>query len=200
MTREQDLTGDYVLDVGNTRLGFVAKHVMVARVHGTFERFRGTAHINLLEPSRSNAQIEVETASVSTGVNQRDAHLRTGDFFDAPHHPLMTYRSVAISRIDPTAFRVLGDLTIRGVTNRLAMVLRYHGATADTAGDFRMSFTGTTVISRRDYGVAFGAVAETAGGVVIADEVMLELDLSLVRVSPSEPSHDPGSTSGAVVA
>jgi polyisoprenoid-binding protein YceI len=195
-TQEQDLVGDYVLDVNHTRLGFVAHHAMVTRVHGTFETFRGEVHIDLGDPSRSSAEVEIEAASVATGIGQRDAHLRTSDFLDAPHHPLINYRSAEISRVDRTTFQVLGNLTIRGVTRPLALDLRYHGATQDAEGDVRLAFTASAVISRRSYGVAFGTAAET-GGIVIADNVTLELDVSLLRVLDTSTGADqPSSSAG----
>jgi polyisoprenoid-binding protein YceI len=123
--------------------------------------------------------------------------LRTSDFLDVPHHPLITYRSTEISRVDHSTFHMLGDLTIRGVTNPLALEFHYHGATTDAADDVRLAFTASTVISRRAWGVSWSGPVE-AGGVVVADEVTLELDVSALRVRTSTPAGRSASTTSAV--
>ena len=193
----EDLTGDYVLDPTNTRLGFVARHAMVTRVHGVFETFHGTAHIDLVDPSRSTAEVDIEAGSVTTGIKQRDAHLRTSDFLDVPHHPVIAYRSTEISRVDHSTFHMLGDLTIRGVTNPLALEFHHHGVTTDAAGNVRVAFTASSVISRRAWGVSWSAPVET-GGLVVADAVTLELDVCALRVRPASAAGSSGATTNAV--
>ena len=179
-TAEEDLTGDYLLDPTHTRIGFVARHAMVTRVHGFFDKFHGQAHIDLTAPDRSTAEVDIEAGSVQTGIEKRDAHLRTSDFLDVPHHPLMTYRSRHISRVDHATFHVVGDLSIRGVTHPVTLELQYQGVTTDEAGDIRVAFTGSAVISRRAWGVSWSAPVE-AGGLVVADNVTLEIDACFVR-------------------
>jgi polyisoprenoid-binding protein YceI len=188
-----DLIGDYVLDRENTRLGFVVRHALVARVHGEFRSFRGTAHVDLVEPSRSSAEVEIESVSISTGNAQRDAHLRTGDFLDVSHHPLIRYRTTVVSRINNSWLAVRGDLTIRGFTKPLSMDFHYRGATTDESGKVRLAFTATTDISRRAWGVSWSAPVE-AGGVVVADRVTLEIDVAVVRVPSSDAA---GSTTNS---
>ena len=180
----EDLAGDYVLDPTYTRLGFVARHAMVTRVHGAFERFSGRAHLDVEDPARSWCRVDIEADSVSTGIRQRDAHLRTSDFLDAPRHPLISYRSVEVSWVGHSMVNVLGDLTIRGVRNPLALEFHYHGATTDAAGDVRLAFSASTVISRRAWGVSWSGVVE-AGGIVVADKVALEIDVCALRVRQS---------------
>ena len=169
--------GEYVLEVAYTRMGFVARHVMVTRVHGIFERFQGLAHIDLEHPSRSKVQVDIEAASVSTGIQRRDAHLRSSEFLDAAHHPLITYRSSTISRLDYSAFLVAGDLTLRGVTQAVPLVFTFHGTTQDKAGDIRLAFSSSVVVSRRAWEVGRQG-ASAAGNVLVADRVLLELDIN----------------------
>ena len=185
-TTEDDLTGEYRLDPTHTRIGFVARHAMVTRVHGSFERFRGHAHIDLTAPHRSTAQVDIEAESVTTGIEKRDAHLRTSDFLDVPHHQLMTYRSSDISRVDQATFHVVGDLSIRGITRPVTLEFVYQGMTTDEAGDVRLAFTGSAVISRRAWGVSWSAPVE-AGGLVVADNVTLEIDACFVRAHSQRP-------------
>ena len=154
---------------------------MVTRVHGHFERFSGRAHIDLDDASRSMVEVVIEAGSVNTGNAQRDAHLRTGAFFDVDHHPVITYRSVALTPVGDSVFRVSGHLTIRGVSKMLPLEFRSDGVTADAEGDVRLAAQAGTVISRRDWGLTWsGGLA--AGSVVVADGVGLKLVVAGRRV------------------
>lgn len=184
-TPTDDLSGDYVLDTAHTRLGFVARHAVVARVHGSFERFHGGAHVDAGHPSRSSVSVDIEAGSVTTGVKQRDAHLRTSDFLDVPHHPLITFRSTEVSRPRTFLFRVLGDLTIRGITRPLPLEFQYRGSAVEDTGEDRHLFTASTVISRNAWGVSWSAPVE-AGGLLVADLVTLELRVSALRLAAAE--------------
>jgi polyisoprenoid-binding protein YceI len=185
-THVEDLSGDYVLDQARTRLGFVARHAMVSRVHGHFERFSGRAHIDMSDSSRSRIEVDIEAGSVTTNNRQRDAHLRTGDFFDVAHHPVITYRSVDFAHIGDSIFSVLGHLTIRGVSKLLPLEFRSAGATADEEGIVRIEAQASTVVSRREWGLTWSGAVE-AGGIVVADSVTLQLVVAGRRVSePAE--------------
>jgi polyisoprenoid-binding protein YceI len=189
----RDLTGDFVLDPTYTRLGFVARHAMVTRVQGVFEQFRGHTHLDRTDPAHSRVLVEVETASVNTGIKQRDAHLRTGDFLDAPHYPLMTYHSSQVTRVGQSVLTMEGELTLRGITNPLALDFHYHGATTDALGEERLWFVASTVISRRAWGVAWSGAVE-AGGIVVADKVTLDLDVCARHVSSPDWADDASAT------
>src|SRR4028118_1513164 len=98
-TTEATLTGDYTIDVGHSRVGFVARHAMVTKVRGQFNDFEGSAHLDFENPSASTAELVIQVASVDTRNEQRDGHLRTNDFFDAPHHPQIVLRSTSAEQL-----------------------------------------------------------------------------------------------------
>jgi polyisoprenoid-binding protein YceI len=192
-TRSDDLSGDYVLDPAHTRLGFIARHAVVARVHGHFEEFTGTAHVDLADPTRSRVEIDIAASSVTTGLRQRDAHLRSGDFFDVDHNPWITYRSMDVSHAGGALFTVAGELTIRGTTEELPLEFSYRGATTDAAGTTLVTAHASTVISRREWGLTWSSPVEV-GGIVVADAVVLVLDVSARRVGARTAHVTPRST------
>lgn len=110
----QALTGDYSFDVAHSTFGFTARHAMVARVRGTFSEFEGSAHLDFSDPSKSSIRVEIQAASIHTGNSDRDAHLRSNDFFAMDEHPTITFVSTAVEAVDDSTYRVTGDLTIRG--------------------------------------------------------------------------------------
>lgn len=179
------LSGDYTLDPAHTRLGFMARHAMVTKVRGQFDDFDGKAHIDFDDPTTSSAEVVIEVASVDTRNEQRDGHLRSNDFFDAPNHPRITFRSTAVERVDDAedGYRLTGDLTIKGTTKQISIDVTYLGAAKDPYGNIRLGFEGSCVINRRDWGVEWNAPLET-GGVLVSDRVTLELEVSAVQVRP----------------
>lgn len=180
-TATQPLTGDYVLDASHSRIGFAARHAMVTKVRGFFEQWQGTAHIDFDNPVNSHAELTIQVASVNTGHAQRDEHLRTNDFFDAPNFPQITFTSTAVEAVDDNSYRLTGDLTIKAITKPVAVDFEYTGTATDPFGNTRLGFEGTTTINRRDWGVEWNATLET-GGVLVSDKVTLEFDISAIKV------------------
>jgi polyisoprenoid-binding protein YceI len=183
-TGTDQLTGDYVLDVAHTRLGFVARHAMVTKVRGAFNDFEGTAHLDAADPTHSSAAIGIDVASVDTRQSQRDDHLRTNDFFDAPKYPKITFVSTAVQKLDDETYRMTGDLTIKDVTKSVSIDFEYTGFAKDPFGNERVGFEGTAVLNRRDFGVNFNAALET-GGVMVSDKITLEFEISAIKVKPT---------------
>jgi len=179
-----DITGDYTLDPNHTRLSFVARHAMVTRVRGHFAQFTGSAHLDASDPTRSSAQVTIEAASVDTGNAQRDGHLRSNDFFDMETHPQITFASTGVEVVDPTHYRLLGDLTIRGVTRPVTVEFELTGQSVDPYGNQRVGFEGAATINRKDWGVSWNAPLET-GGVLVSDKVTLEIDVAAIRQRPA---------------
>jgi polyisoprenoid-binding protein YceI len=179
----ESLTGDYTLDAAHTRLGFAARHAMVTKVRGQFSEFEGTAHLDFADPSKSTAEVTIKTASVTTGNEQRDAHLRTNDFFDAPTHPEMTFRSTAVEKVDDEHYRLTGDLSIKETTKPVTIEFEFTGTAVDPFGNVRVGFEGSTTINRRDWGVEWNAPLE-AGGVLVSDKVTLEFEVSAIKANP----------------
>jgi len=176
----QDLTGDYTLDVAHTRLGFVARHAMVTKVRGAFTEFDGSAHLDFQDPTASTASITISVASISTGQNQRDQHLRNNDFFDAPTYPQITFRSTKVEAVGDDTYRLTGDLTIKGVTKPVEIDVEFTGAARDPYGNVRAGFDGKAVIKRSDWGISYNAALET-GGVLVSDKITLEFDVSAIK-------------------
>jgi polyisoprenoid-binding protein YceI len=174
-----DVTGDYTLDATHTRIGFSARHAMVTTVRGQFDDFEGTAHLDLNNPAASSANVRIKVASVSTGQEQRDAHLRTGDFFDSEAFPEIVFVSTKVEKVDEETLLVTGDLTIKDVTRPVTVEFTLNGSAKDIYGNVRVGFEGAATISRKDWGLSYNAALET-GGVLISDKIKLQLDVSAI--------------------
>jgi polyisoprenoid-binding protein YceI len=179
-----DLTGDYEFDVSHTRIGFVARHAMVTSVRGAFGELEGSAHIDAADPSRSSAKVTLKVASINTGSEQRDAHLRSADFFDVDTYPEITFVSTKIEPVDDEEYRVHGDLTVKGVTKPATVELSFNGSAKDPFGNLRAGFEGKTTINRKDWGLTWNAALET-GGFLVSDKIKLEFDVSAVKLTPA---------------
>lgn len=180
-TAVEDLTGDYTLDVTHTRLGFSARHAMVTTVRGSFKEFSGTAHIDTANPSASSVNLTIDADSIDTGTADRDAHLRSADFFGTDENPQITFVSTDVSR-DGDEWTVVGDLTIKGVTKSVTVEFEETGSAQDPFGNTRVGFEGSTTINRSDWGLSFNAALET-GGVLISEKVKLEFDVSAIKTA-----------------
>ena len=175
----QDITGDYTIDPAHTRLGFSARHAMVATVRGQFTEFTGTAHVDTADPASSKVEVSIVANSINTGQQQRDDHLRSGDFFESEQYPDITFTSTDVSR-DGDDWTITGDLTIKGVTHSIAVPFEFTGSAQDPFGNTRIGFEGATTIKRSDWGISFNAALET-GGVLVSDKVKLEFDISAIK-------------------
>jgi polyisoprenoid-binding protein YceI len=174
------LTGDYDLDPTHSRLGFAAKHAMVATVRGQFQVWSGTVHLDEEHPENTRATVEIDAASVSTGNDDRDKHLRTGDFFDVETHPKITFTSTKAEKVDDDVYRLIGDLTINDVTNPVSVDFELTGTSVDPWGKDRVGFEGRTTVNRRDWGLQWN-VGLDKGGVLVSEKVKLEFDIAAVK-------------------
>lgn len=174
-----DIAGDYSLDSAHSRLGFSARHAMVATVRGQFDDFTGTAHVDTANPANSKVEVSIVANSISTGNEQRDGHLLSGDFFESEQYPTITFRSTDVSR-DGDDWTIAGDLTIKGVTHSIAVPFEFSGSAQDPFGNTRVGFEGGTTIKRSDWGMSFNAALET-GGVLVSDKIKLEFDISAIK-------------------
>ncbi|CAI9405796.1 YceI family protein [Nocardioides sp. T2.26MG-1] len=175
----EDISGDYTIDPTHTRLGFSTRHAMVTTVRGQFTDFAGTAHVDTANPAASHVQLTIQTASIDTGVADRDAHLRSADFFDAEINKELTFTSTKVER-DGDDWVVTGDLTIKGATQPVTITFEPTGSARDPFGNLRIGFEGGTTINRKDWGLTWNAALET-GGVLVSEKVKLEFDVSAIR-------------------
>jgi polyisoprenoid-binding protein YceI len=179
-TQLEQLTGTYTIDPTHSRLGFVARHAMVTKVRGSFNDFAGTFTIDAANPSASAAELTIEAASIDTRNADRDAHLKSNDFFAMDTYPQLRFVSTAIEQVTDTHHRVTGELTLRGVTKPVTIDLAYTGAALDPWGNTRVGFEGSTKVNRKDWGLNWNTALET-GGVLVSEKVTLEFEISATK-------------------
>src|SRR6266536_891143 len=177
------VVGTWTLDPAHTEIGFVARHMVVSKVRGKFEKFTGsiTTAENPLEP---HAEAQIDMSAITTGNDQRDEHLRSTDFFDVASHQTMTFRSTGV-RPAGESYLVDGELTIRGITKAITLEVEIGGFTPDPWGGTRAGFSATTVINRHEFGVSFNAAIET-GGVVVSDKITINIEAEAVLDQPAQ--------------
>ena len=176
----ENLTGTYTLDVAHSRIGFVARHAMVTKVRGSFNDFSGSGYFDGVNPEKSNVDVTINAASIDTRNPDRDAHLRSNDFFDMEKYPEIHFTSTSVELAGPSTYRVTGDLTIKGVTKPVSFDLEYTGAAVDPFQNQRVGFEGSATVNRKDWGINWNAALE-AGGVLVSEKVTLEFEISAVK-------------------
>jgi len=179
-----DISGDYTIDPAHTRLGFSARHAMVATVRGSFTEFTGSAHVDTANPASSKVELSIVANSISTGNAQRDGHLLSGDFFETEQYPDITFTSTDVTR-DGDDWTITGDLTIKGVTHSIAVPFEFTGSATDPFGNTRIGFEGEATLLRKDWGLSWNAALET-GGVLVSDKVKLQFDVSAIKAAPEQ--------------
>ncbi|HET8601066.1 MAG TPA: YceI family protein [Segeticoccus sp.] len=179
MTTLQNLTpGTWTVDPSHSEVGFVARHLMVTKVRGSFQEF--SAEVEIAEPFESSSvRATVQLGSVDTRSADRDAHLRSADFFDVENNPEMTFVSTKV-----TADALEGDLTIKGVTKPVVFDLDFGGVTPDPWGGTRAAFEATTEINRRDWNLTWN-VAVDGGSMLVSEKIKISLDIQLVQAVPA---------------
>lgn len=167
-------------DPSHAGVQFAVSHLMVSTVRGTFDTFDVTVVLDEDDVARSSVEATIETASVNTRNEKRDAHLRGPDFFDVAVHPTMTFRSTQVEKIEDTRYRVTGDLTLCGVTRQVVLDVRGSPRPiTDPRGIRRMGGSVTTTIHRPDFGLTYNSILDT-GGVSIGEDVDIVIDLQLI--------------------
>jgi polyisoprenoid-binding protein YceI len=177
----EDIKGEYTLDPAHTRLGFSTRHAMVTTVRGSFKEFTGDAVVDTANPSASKVTVNIKAASIDTGVADRDAHLRSADFFDAETYPEITFVSTDVQR-DGEDWVLTGDLTIKDVTKPITITFEPTGSARDPFGNIRIGFEGQATLNRKDWGLTWNAALET-GGWLVSDKIKLDLDISAIAKS-----------------
>jgi polyisoprenoid-binding protein YceI len=175
-------TTTWNIDPAHTEVGFEVKHLMISKVRGRFGAVTGTIELDAADPSRSTVTAEIDVTSIDTRQEQRDAHLRSADFFDVENFPSITFRSRGVEAAGEGRYRVTGDLTIRGVTREVALDTTDEGRGRDPWGGERAAFSASLVIDRRDFGLTWNQALET-GGLLVANDVRITLDVQAVKAA-----------------
>ncbi|HKS27692.1 MAG TPA: YceI family protein [Pyrinomonadaceae bacterium] len=175
--------GDYQIDPAHSTIGFSIRHFEINWVSGRFKDFKGTIRYNDADVTKSTVEFTAKIESIDTGVEARDKHLRTADFFDAAKYPEMTFKSTGIERKGQDSYLLHGDFTLKGVTKQITLPFTITGAIKDSRGNTRFGINAQTRINRRDYGITYGN-AMTNGGLDVGNEVRINLQLEALKPAP----------------
>jgi polyisoprenoid-binding protein YceI len=175
--------GDYQIDPAHSIIGFSIRHLEIAWVEGRFKDFNGTIHFDEKDVTKSSVEFTAKIESIDTGVEQRNAHLRTADFFDVAKYPEMSFKSTRVERRGKDGYVLHGDFTLKGVTKPVALPFTVTGAIKDPWGNMRFGVSAQTKIDRRDYGITWGKALEN-GGLDVGYEVTIDLQLEAVKPAP----------------
>jgi polyisoprenoid-binding protein YceI len=168
-------TRTFQIDKAHSEAAFQVRH-LISKVRGRFSSLDGTIAFDEAQPERSVVEVAIQTASIDTGTPDRDAHLRSEDFFSAEKFPAITFRSTSIVPKGQGVFEVTGDLTMRGVSRQVVIPVSYLGMATDPWGNQKIAFEGELTLNRKDYGLNWNAALET-GGFLVGDEVKVSLSI-----------------------
>jgi len=176
---EVPLAGVYDIDVAHSVISFSVRHLMVSKTRGRFDTFTGTVTV-AEDPTQSQVDVAIDTASVNTNEAKRDEHLRGADFFDVESYPQITFRSTGVSEHKGQNFKLTGDLTVHGVTKSVVLDAVIEGVAATPWGTSAAGFSATTEIDREAFGLTYNAALET-GGVLVGKTAKVEIEAELNR-------------------
>ena len=175
-------TDTYKIDAVHSEMGFRVRH-FVSRVSGRFTKFEGTIQLDEKNIQNSNVFVSIDVASINTDNANRDAHLRSADFFDAEKFPTITFKSTSVKEVSKGQLQVTGDFTMHGVTKRIILPITSLGGMASPFKDFRAGFEGSLKINRQDFGVKWNKTLD-AGGTMLSDDVDISLAVEAVKQAP----------------
>ncbi len=169
-------------DTAHTNIEFAVRHMMIATVKGRFADFEGVLQLDEQDLTRSTVEVSIDAASLDTRNEQRDGHLRSGDFFDVERFPRLTFRSSRIERQGEDRFRVYGDLTIRDETREVVLEAEQLGRARSPWGQDVVAFRASTTLDREEFGLTWNQALET-GGILVGKEVRISLEVEAVQSS-----------------
>jgi len=176
----------YQFDKSHTTVGFSVRHI-VTNVGGKFQDFSGTIQVDKAKPESSSVEFTIQAASINTNEPKRDEHLKSPDFFDVANNPTITFKSTSVKPAGKDAFEVTGNLTMRGVTKQVTLPVTFLGEGKDPWGNEKIGFELSTVLNRKDYGINWNKTLD-AGGVLVADEVKVQISVEANKVKPQAAS------------
>jgi len=170
----------WAFDAVHSSVNFTVRHMVVSKVRGRFTKWDGTLAMDEKDPAGGSVEVSIDAASVNTGVDQRDAHLRSGDFFDVERFPTITFKSRKVEKAGEGALKITGDLTMHGVTRPVVLDAEYAGSAKDPWGGVRAGFSARAVLDRKDFGLTYNQLLET-GGVLVGETVEIGIEVELVK-------------------
>ncbi|MFQ5523273.1 MAG: YceI family protein [Acidimicrobiia bacterium] len=178
--REVPAVGKWELDPTHTTITFETRHMMIAKVRGAFKSVGGTIEV-VEDPFQSTVEVTVDTASVETGVEDRDNHLKSADFFDVGQYPQMIFRSTKVEPVGD-AYRMTGDLTIKEITRPVTLDVEFTGGLVDPYGNPRVAFSASFQANREDWGLTWNMPLES-GGFLVGKDIKVYIDTEAIKVS-----------------
>lgn len=170
------------IDPVHSEIAFSVRHLMVATVRGRFNQFRGSIEFDPAHPENARVEVTIDAASIDTRNEQRDNHLRSADFLDVERYPTITFVSKRVEPLGDNRYRIVGDLTIRGVTREVAVEGEFLGVSKDPWGGERAGFSGRAKVNRHDFGASWNVALET-GGFLVGDTLDVTIDIEAVRTN-----------------
>jgi len=170
----------WVIDPSHSEIFFKVRHLVIATVTGRFEKFEGTLVSESDDFSNARIEFTADVDSINTNARDRDTHLKSVDFFDAANHPKLMFKSKSFKKEKDSRYKLIGDITIRGITSELILDVEYGGAMKDPWGNEKVGFELEGKLNRKQFGLKWDAITE-AGGAVVGDEVKLQLNVELIN-------------------
>ncbi|HWM84864.1 MAG TPA: YceI family protein [Kofleriaceae bacterium] len=178
-------TQHWNIDAAHSGVQFAVRHMVISKVRGAFEKWQGAIDFDEQDPSASRVWVRIDAASIDTHEPKRDEHLRSADFLDVEKHPEIAFESRRVEKLKGDRYRVVGDLTIRGVTAEVELDAEYAGSGSDPWGNRRIGFSARTALSRKEFGLTWNQVLET-GGVLVGDQIEITLDVQAIAAPAAE--------------
>lgn len=171
---------EWKIDPAHSHIQFSVRHMMISTVRGEFEKFDGEVNFDQDDPENSTLHIRIDANNINTRENDRDNHLRSPDFLNAEEYPYLIFESKRVEQTGENEGRVVGDLTIRDVTNEVVLDVTYHGLAKSPWGATSAGFSASTKINRKDWNLTWNQALET-GGVLVGDNIKIDIEVELVR-------------------
>jgi polyisoprenoid-binding protein YceI len=170
----------WVIDTSHSQVQFSVRHMMISKVRGTFETFSGTVEFDEQTPANSSVNVQIDAASIQTKDEKRDGHLKSPDFLDVANHAHLTFTSKRVEVVDESHGRIIGDLTIRGVTKEVVLETEYNGQSKSPWGSTSAGFSAVTKINRKDWDLNWNVALET-GGLLVGEEVTISIEIEIIK-------------------
>ncbi|GEL68439.1 YceI family protein [Myxococcus virescens] len=178
-------TTTWNIDTTHSGIHFSVRHMVIAKVRGSFRKYSGAISLDEQDITKSSVAVTIETASIDSGVEQRDNHLRSPDFFDVEKFPSITFKSTKVEKASGNGLKVTGNLTIRDITREVVLDAEQLGAGKDPWGNVKAAFEAKTSVDRRDFGLTWNQALE-AGGVLVGEKIEIAIEVQAVKAQAEQ--------------